>query len=271
MAPAKGCPMPHSRFCSASEKAKTSRPQPLACDIGVRKNPSAERGPNDTIEIRQPQIATSATLRAVTAGRIRSAMDISIVSLSVLCCCPRSSTSWTRPPPASYVNQFCDRPVCHILTNAYRSVTKSRGEIDGSPSCEGARQPPGGRARFHAGKGGPRAHSRGRGRAVLSRRRARSRRRCRDRARRRQQDEPLSQLRVQGRADHRLSRGPEPPVLVLVGQGDGASRGQSAPAALEPVRGVAGAGDSQRLSWLRVRQYRDRAERPLPSGPTRRD
>src|SRR5215813_8060196 len=83
MAPAKGWPIPHNRFCRASEKAKTSRPQPFSCDIGVRKNPSDERGPNDRTEIRQPQIAMTATLRAVTAGRIRSAMDISMFSLSV--------------------------------------------------------------------------------------------------------------------------------------------------------------------------------------------
>src|SRR5262245_58885659 len=127
MAPAKGCPMPHSRFCSASENAKTSRPQPLACDIGVRKNPSAERGPNDTTEIRQPQIATSATLRAVIAGRIRSAMDISMASLK----CYLVLSLLDQPPPVLYVR--CDRPVCHILTDAYRSVTKSSGEIDGSP------------------------------------------------------------------------------------------------------------------------------------------
>jgi hypothetical protein len=31
-----------------------SRPQPCACDIGVRKKPSAERGPKPIMEIRQP-------------------------------------------------------------------------------------------------------------------------------------------------------------------------------------------------------------------------
>src|SRR5262245_17766287 len=77
MAPAKGCPIPHNRFCSASENANTSRPQSLACEMGVRKNPRAERGRNDTTEIRQPQIAMSAILRVVITGRIRSAMDIS--------------------------------------------------------------------------------------------------------------------------------------------------------------------------------------------------
>src|SRR5215471_13029563 len=55
MAPAKGCAAPHNRFCMASASENTSRPQPLSCDIGVRKKPSAERGPNERIAIRQPQ------------------------------------------------------------------------------------------------------------------------------------------------------------------------------------------------------------------------
>jgi len=55
MIPASGWPMPQSRFCNASAKAKTSRPQWLAADIGVRKNPSEERGPKDISEIRQPK------------------------------------------------------------------------------------------------------------------------------------------------------------------------------------------------------------------------
>ena len=38
-------PAPHSRFWIAIASANTSRPQPLACDSGVRNWPSAERGP----------------------------------------------------------------------------------------------------------------------------------------------------------------------------------------------------------------------------------
>src|SRR5215470_2352983 len=52
--PASGWPTPHRRFCRASAKAKTSRLQLLAFDIGVRKKPSDDRGPNDNSEIRQP-------------------------------------------------------------------------------------------------------------------------------------------------------------------------------------------------------------------------
>src|SRR5262245_10646420 len=68
MAPAKGWPIPHSRFCSASENAKTSRPQPLACDIGVRKNPSDERGPNARADTRQPQSAMTSGARQLASG-----------------------------------------------------------------------------------------------------------------------------------------------------------------------------------------------------------
>ena len=37
--------MPHSKFWMASAKANTSRPQRLACDIGVRKKPSEDARP----------------------------------------------------------------------------------------------------------------------------------------------------------------------------------------------------------------------------------
>src|SRR5258707_159793 len=57
MAPANGCPSPQIRFCSASDSANTSRPQPFACDIGVRKNPSDERGPKVRTEIVHPHNA----------------------------------------------------------------------------------------------------------------------------------------------------------------------------------------------------------------------
>src|SRR3954447_18073825 len=54
-APAKGWPMPQRRFCSAKASANTSRPQPFACDIGVRKRPKEERGPKPSKAMRQPQ------------------------------------------------------------------------------------------------------------------------------------------------------------------------------------------------------------------------
>src|SRR3954468_18569511 len=69
MAPANGSATPQSRFCTASAMAKTSRPHPLACDRGVRKKPSAERGPNAAVETRQPQIAITAGVRQPMDGR----------------------------------------------------------------------------------------------------------------------------------------------------------------------------------------------------------
>src|SRR5262245_13361584 len=99
MAPAIGWPMPQSRFCSASANANTSRPQPLACDIGVKKNPSAERGPNDSTETRQPQIATAARACQDIAGRIRSVMDILVLLLGPAAGSKRSRSPQSRPQP----------------------------------------------------------------------------------------------------------------------------------------------------------------------------
>src|SRR5580692_9841165 len=61
--PPSGWPMPHNRFCSPSARPKTSRPQWLALDIGVRKNPSVERGPNAISVTTQPKPMTSAGVR----------------------------------------------------------------------------------------------------------------------------------------------------------------------------------------------------------------
>src|SRR5579863_1681024 len=60
--------MPPSKFCKARAKAKTSRPQWCALDIGVRKNPSVERGPKAIIAIRQPEPMTSDGVRQLTIG-----------------------------------------------------------------------------------------------------------------------------------------------------------------------------------------------------------
>src|SRR5262249_56330384 len=121
------------------------RPQPWACDIGVRKKPSAERGPNASAEIRQPQIAITTGVRQVitredirrvgtgpedvageeaaaagvhvaTAGRADCSIDIRILLGLGPGGRPQSSPE-------------CDRPVCHKLTNTYRTVTKSTGEL----------------------------------------------------------------------------------------------------------------------------------------------
>src|SRR5262249_46026840 len=66
-APENGCAAPYSKVCIATDSAKTSRPQPLSLDIGVRKKPSAERGPKPMSEIRQPQTRITAGVRQVAA------------------------------------------------------------------------------------------------------------------------------------------------------------------------------------------------------------
>src|SRR5215467_14646050 len=66
-APENGCAAPYSRVCIATDSAKTSRLQPLSLDIGVRKKPSAERGPKPMSEIRQPQTRITAGVRQVRA------------------------------------------------------------------------------------------------------------------------------------------------------------------------------------------------------------
>src|SRR5258705_8970476 len=57
--------MPQRRFCSAKASANTSRPQPFAADIGVRKKPKAERGPKPISEMRQPHRMMTAGVRHV--------------------------------------------------------------------------------------------------------------------------------------------------------------------------------------------------------------
>src|SRR5215813_1927763 len=83
IAPANGSAAPQSRFCTASAMAKTSRPQPFACDSGVRKKPSAERGPNAAMETRQPQIAITAGVRQPMDGCcvVTELMDIDVLRL----------------------------------------------------------------------------------------------------------------------------------------------------------------------------------------------
>src|SRR5262249_36182327 len=61
IAPAKGWPAPQMMFWMAIARPNTSRSQPLACDIGVRKKPSVARGPKLRREIRQPH-------RTITPG-----------------------------------------------------------------------------------------------------------------------------------------------------------------------------------------------------------
>src|SRR5215510_1563291 len=63
MAPANGWPRPQRMFWIASARPNTSRPHPLACDIGVRKKPSVARGPKLIMEMRQPHSTITAGVR----------------------------------------------------------------------------------------------------------------------------------------------------------------------------------------------------------------
>src|SRR5262244_668357 len=63
MAPANGWPRPQRMFWIASARPNTSRPQPLACDMGVRKKPSVARGPKLIIETRQPHTTITTGVR----------------------------------------------------------------------------------------------------------------------------------------------------------------------------------------------------------------
>src|SRR4051794_31603161 len=73
--------MPQSRFCSAKASANTSRPQPFADDIGVRKKPIDERGPNPINAIRHPHTMITAGVRQVMAlARKTWLMEIALVA-----------------------------------------------------------------------------------------------------------------------------------------------------------------------------------------------
>ena len=50
-------------FWIASARPNTSRPQSLACDIGVRKKPSVARGPKLIMETRQPHSTITSGVR----------------------------------------------------------------------------------------------------------------------------------------------------------------------------------------------------------------
>src|SRR5882762_7902421 len=47
--PVNGCVMPHSKFCTATAKPNTSRPQPLSMLIGCRNSPKLWRTPGASV------------------------------------------------------------------------------------------------------------------------------------------------------------------------------------------------------------------------------
>ncbi len=72
--------MPQIRFWIASENANTSRPQPLACDNGVRNNPSVERGPNVSTEIVHPASAMMTGRRHI--GILAALVVVAVMGIS---------------------------------------------------------------------------------------------------------------------------------------------------------------------------------------------
>ena len=56
-------------FWIAIARPKTSRPQPFACDCGVRKKPSVERGPKLIMAMRQPHSTITAGVRQPIADK----------------------------------------------------------------------------------------------------------------------------------------------------------------------------------------------------------
>src|SRR6266705_5010050 len=72
IAPAIGWPNPHNRFCTASAKPKTSRPQENSRPIGCTKKPRLDRGPKLNSAIAQPQtMRTSGVRQLPTPGSVR--------------------------------------------------------------------------------------------------------------------------------------------------------------------------------------------------------
>src|SRR5215469_9235272 len=63
MAPANGWPRPQRMFWIASARPNTSRPQSLACDMGVRKKPSVARGPKLIMEMKHPHTTITTGVR----------------------------------------------------------------------------------------------------------------------------------------------------------------------------------------------------------------
>src|ERR1700722_7223770 len=62
----------------------TSRPQPLANDSGVRNWPAAERGPNVSMPMRQPQRTMTAGVRQVSTTEAGSRASGSLTLITIL-------------------------------------------------------------------------------------------------------------------------------------------------------------------------------------------
>ena len=66
--PVNGCVMPHSKFCIATAKPNTSRPQPLSMLIGCRNSPKLWRMPSASVRITLAQTSMTAGLDLRKSG-----------------------------------------------------------------------------------------------------------------------------------------------------------------------------------------------------------
>ena len=99
IAPAKGWAAPQSSIWIASASANTSRPQPCALDIGVRKKPSPERGPKPRTPIRQPQTRMTAGVRQDAGRRPAEDPEPALAASLLLASCTAPSAVVLTPKP----------------------------------------------------------------------------------------------------------------------------------------------------------------------------
>src|SRR5207244_8259708 len=86
MAPAIGWPRPQRRFCSASARPNTSRPQANSRLIGCTKKPRLERGPKLSRPMMQQQMMMTSGVRQLTVvaeRRSPAVVDMSIPLLAL--------------------------------------------------------------------------------------------------------------------------------------------------------------------------------------------
>ncbi len=117
--PENGWPMPHNRSWMAKADENTSRPQPLANEIGVRNWPAAERGPKVSRPIKQPQSTISAGVRQASSLVALISLDcgaavlmvISFPSLANIGAWPPRPKAALRSEPASRTRMAARRPL----------------------------------------------------------------------------------------------------------------------------------------------------------------
>src|SRR5712692_6142901 len=109
----------------ASASPNTSRPQPFACDCGVRKKPSVARGPKLIMEMRQPHSTITTGVRQVTS---LVAAGIVIIELSgeERHCCGRKAQAGRHHRGPALAPQMHLREGLHPLGAWRRGLAKPR-------------------------------------------------------------------------------------------------------------------------------------------------